>query len=76
MTTKMEQRITQITVLPEKEPIFSALATLVSIENEGGGDFITIAQSNKNGYTGINIDVHEWEAIKEAVDKLIKDCRG
>ena len=40
-------RITQITVLPVGEPIFSERATVISIDDEAAGEFITVKQQKQ-----------------------------
>ena len=46
---KYTSRITQITVLPVGEPIFSEKATVISIDDESGGEFITVKQQMDYG---------------------------
>lgn len=55
---KYNTRCTAITVVPEDEKIFSEMATEVSIEDEGGGEFIEITQTHSECNT-IRIDPKE-----------------
>lgn len=70
-----ETRITQITTVPEGEPLFSESATDISIDDEAAGEFVVIKQSAsmENGKISINPD--EWPAIRDAIDRLIQECR-
>ena len=70
-----ETRITQITIVPEKEPLFSESATTVSIEDEAAGEFVVIKQnaSTANGTSAFS--PKEWQIIRDAIDRMIKECR-
>lgn len=70
-----ETRITQITIVPEKEPLFSESATKVSIEDEAAGEFVVIRQSASTENGKIAINPGEWPAIRDAVERMIKECR-
>lgn len=64
--------IGSLIVKPEKEPVFSAAATTVSIDDEGGGPFVRIAQDGRESdRRGIAVDSSEWPAIREAVERMI-----
>lgn len=71
---KYNTRCTAITVVPEDEKIFSEMATEVSIEDEGGGEFIEITQTHSECNT-IRIDPKEWPAIRSAVNRLMKGIK-
>ena len=69
----MKTRITQLSVAPEGADLYDDRSTHIEIDDEGGGEFVTISQPD-NGVT-IRIDPNEWPAIRAAVNKLIKECR-
>lgn len=70
------QRFTQITVLPEGEPISSEMATRITIEEEGGGEYVKVAQYAYRPENGeININPDEWSEIRDAIDIMIAACR-
>lgn len=73
---KHTSRITQITVLPVGEPIFSEKATVVSLDDEAGGEFITVKQqmdfSHERDQT-VAFDPEEWEEVKGVVDQMFND---
>lgn len=72
---KYESRITRITVAPEKEPLFSELATTITIDDEAAGEFVTIEQNIDSAKGVISIDPNHWPAIRDAIDRMIKECR-
>ncbi len=67
-------RKTQITVLPEGEPLFSEMATTVSITDEAGGEYVEVEQEGK--LVGkIRINPEEWPALRAVIDSMIADCK-
>lgn len=74
--TKMIQRCTRLTVLPEGDPIFSENATNISIEDDAGGEYIRLRQYINNHNIGeVNINPEDWKAIRDAVDTMVAQCR-
>lgn len=69
--TTYETRVTQITFVPKGQPIFSEMATKIQIIDETGGEFVNVSQ----GSCRISIDPKEWPALREAINKMIGDCR-
>lgn len=75
---KYTSRITQITVLPIGEPIFSEKATVISIDDESGGEFITVKQQMDYGSEKdqtVAFDPEEWEEVKGVIDQMFKDIK-
>lgn len=75
MTTQYECRVTQWTVVPIGEPTFSEMATVVSIDDESGGEFVVVKQSGRVDLSKIAINPDEWPALRKAIDTAIKQCR-
>ena len=67
-----ETRTVGFVVVPEGEAIFIERATRVSISDEGGGEFVSACQESGE----LRIDPDEWPAIRDAVDKAVKECRS
>jgi hypothetical protein len=67
------KRITQITVVPDGEPIFSERAVTISIRDEAAGEFVVVKQLTDDPQE-IAIDPEEWPALREAIDEMIKEC--
>jgi hypothetical protein len=66
----------RITVLPEGEPIFSQLATEISIVDEAAGPFIEMRQFPDDGEEKyLRFDIDEWPYITKAVGKLIQEIK-
>lgn len=68
-------RPTQLTVVPEGEPIFSERAFVVQIEDEAGGEFLSIQCHDDQCANGqIRLDPDDWESLREAIDQMVKEC--
>ena len=75
---KYTSRITQITVLPVGEPIFSEKATVISIDDEAGGEFIIVKQQMDNSSQKdqtVAFEPEEWEEVKGVIDQMFKDIK-
>ena len=74
--TKYIARVTQITVMQEGVMIYDESATRVSIEDEGGGEFVEITQyPDGKEKQAIRISPEEWPAIRKVVDEMMKQCK-
>lgn len=65
-------RVTRLHVLPEGAPIFDERGFSVEIEDEAGGEFVVIKDSDGN----IRLNPEEWPALCEAIDRMVKECRS
>jgi len=74
---KHETRITRLHIVPEGESTFSEQATEIEIGDESAGEFVVISQPSQCGdYAGkITVDAAQWPAIKDAIERLLADCR-
>lgn len=70
----MEVRTARVIVAPKDEPIFSELATTISIDDESGGEFITVEQHGRD-LGKIAIEVAEWPTLRDAINDMIARCR-
>ena len=70
-----ETRVTQMTVLPKTEPIFSEMATQVTIVDQAGGEYVEVKQQGRTDLGKIAINPEEWPMLKRAIDTLIAECR-
>lgn len=69
-------RNTRVTVLPVGEPIFSEMATHISIEDEGTGEYIRLTQFNGMTEKGeVNINPEEWLTLRGAINTMVSSCR-
>jgi hypothetical protein len=67
-------RVTQLTVTPHDEPTYSDMATTLTIDSEGGGEFLVIVQPTRVG-KGIAIDPSEWPRLRAAINRMIGECK-
>lgn len=72
---KMTTRTTQVVVLPEGQPLYAESATKIEITDESAGEFVIIDQSGTSDFGKIGVSPEDWPAIREAVDKMISECR-
>ena len=72
--TDYEMRTVSVMVVPKGEAIFSERATIISIADEGAGEFLKITQQSDHSNAGeqeISIEPEEWPHIKKAVEMMI-----
>jgi len=70
-----EIRVTELVVLPVGQPTYSEMATTVVIVDEAAGEFVEVVQHWRADPGKIMINPEEWPAIREAIDRLIAECR-
>lgn len=75
MTKPYETRTLSVIVAPVGADVFSELATKITIEDEGGGEFLSVEQVDVSAAGRIHIDKIEWVAIRDAIDKMLGECR-
>lgn len=72
--TDYKIRTTQIMVHPaDSQTILSEMVTTVSIDDEGGGEFVKVEQVNTGS---ILINPDEWPELRAAIDRMIAECEG
>lgn len=69
-------RTTQLAVVEDGKPLFDGSATIISIDDEAGGEFVRVRQVRGAQDMSIGIDPAEWPAIRDAVNQLIGECRN
>ena len=70
---KLETKINSLIIKPEGEPIFSEMATIISIDDEAAGVFFTMEQQRIKDTGKIAFDANEWISIKAAIDRLAEE---
>ena len=68
-------RVTEIAVVPEHEMLTSEMTTHVRIVDEGGGEFVEVAQHGRTDIGKIQINPEEWQALRDTVDQMIPLCQ-
>jgi len=73
-----ESRTIFMAVLPKGEPLYSELATIVSIEDESGGEFVKVSQhlGVSEGPGSITICPEEWELLRGVINFMVAECRS
>lgn len=72
-----EQRVTRIHVVPEGQPIFSEQAFSVEIDDDAGGEFLVIYCNDEQCSNGqIRLNPEEWPCLRDAIDRMVKECKG
>lgn len=61
-------------VKPKTEPIFSELATTVSLEDEAAGLFVEVSQQGRTDMGKISICPNEWPELRKTIDEMIQYC--
>ena len=74
---KINTHVTQVTIIPEGEPLFSEMATTISIDDEAGGPFVRLEQEEvSRAKRGIAITAEEWPALRLAIEAMLENCKG
>lgn len=73
---KYETRVTKLVVLPVGQATYSEMATEIEICDEDAGEFVEVAQYGRIDIGKIQINPEEWPALRDAIDRLIAECRG
>lgn len=69
-----KERLLSVILLPHKAELFSETATTITIEDEGGGEFLIVEQTVEP-YGKIAINPDEWPAIRKSINRLISQIR-
>jgi hypothetical protein len=72
-------RVTRLSVLPPKEPLFSEQCTHISIVDEAAGEYLEIEQQSGSEDVKpqtIMVTPEEWPALKQAVETLLTEIHG
>jgi hypothetical protein len=70
-----EIRTLKIEVCLKGEPTFHNSMTEIEIIDEAGGEFLKISQCSDDNEGSIQIEKEEWPTLKEAIEKMFKECR-
>ena len=66
-------RVTQLTVVPDGSELFGEMSTVIAIEDEGAGEFVTISQPGQDNK--VRIEPVEWPAVRDAIDRMIQETQ-
>lgn len=71
----IESRITSMVVKSEGQPLFSEESFEVRVVDDGGGEFVEVCCRLRR-YEKIAINPEEWPVLRDAIDKMVEECRG
>ena len=72
-------RVTRLSVLPPKEPLFSEQCTHITIVDEAAGEYLEIEQQSGSvdvKAQTIKVTPEEWPALKQAAETLLAEIYG
>lgn len=70
-----EIRTTGLIVVPESQRLFDERATEIRIVDEANGEFVSVRQPRDDGVGELRIDKDEWPTLREAIDRMVGECR-
>jgi len=73
-TAPYTTRTLSVAVCRTGDPIWSELTTTIAIVSEGAGEFVEVSQPARDT-PKIAITPEEWPAIRDAVERMIGECR-
>jgi hypothetical protein len=71
-------RITQLSILPRNQRIFSEQCTTIAILDEGDGEFLEVVQQSGNfgmKEQTIQINPEEWPQLSQAIEWMMTEIR-
>lgn len=74
MSKQYKARVRCVAVLPHGEPLFSEMATMVSIEDEAAGEFVEVSQCGRVDLGKIAINPEECPALRAAINRMVRAC--
>ena len=68
-----ETRTIKVLVGAKGKPIYNDLAYTIEITDEGGGEFVEVSPTTEQGK--LRIDSRCWPALRDAIERLLGECR-
>ena len=72
---KFETRVIELVVCHDGKEQYDDSATVIRIEDDGGGEFVTVKNAIQFRPDVVAINKVEWPALRAAIDRLIAECR-
>ena len=70
-----EARVMSMVVLPKGQPIYSEMATTVSLDDEAAGEYLVLEQQGFEGAGKVRVTAEEWPALRRAINRMARLCR-
>ena len=64
----------QLRVVPAGKAMGDEGVTIIDMDDEGGGAFVTVRQEEDLNTNEIRIDPGEWPAVRAAVNRMVREC--
>ena len=64
----------QLLVVPDGKAMGDEGVTIIGMDNEGGGAFVTVRQEGQLNANEIRIDPDEWPAVRAAINRMVREC--
>ena len=64
----------QLLVVPDGKAMGDEGVTIIGMDNEGGGAFVTVRQEEQLNANEIRIDPEEWPAVRAAINRMVREC--
>ena len=64
----------QLLVVPDGKAMGDEGVTIIGMDNEGGGAFVTVRQEEQLNANEIRIDPDEWPAVRAAINRMVREC--
>ena len=65
---------TQRRVIPAGKTMADEGVTIIGIDDDGGGAFVTVRQEEQLNANEIRIDPDEWPAMRAAINLMVREC--
>ena len=66
--------IAQLRVIPSGKTIDDDGVTIIGMDDDGGGAFVTVRQEEQLNTNEIRIDPNEWPAVRAAINRMVREC--
>lgn len=67
----------KLVVKPERDELFSEMATHIELEDEGAGAYVVVTQpGGRTDKTGVAFDAKEWPLIRQAIEDMLAVAQG
>ena len=66
--------ISQRRVIPAGKTLDDEGVTIIGMDDEGGGAFVTVRQEEQLNANEIRIDPGEWPAVRAAINRMVREC--
>ena len=66
--------ISQRRVIPSGKTFNDEGVTIIGMDDEGGGAFVTVRQEEQLNANEIRIDPAEWPIVRAAINRMVREC--